>query len=68
MATFLAVIELIRKIIDLGEKLGRVVKDGAVSAWVNDLHSTIDSLEKAKTLEEKVNAARRLSDLTRRIG
>jgi len=64
----MAVIDLLNKLIDLGKQIAKVAKDGAVVAWVNDLHSSIDQLEKAKSLEEKVNAARRLSDLTRRIG
>lgn len=67
MATILAIVEFLNKIMDLGGKLAKVATDGAISAWVNDLHSSIDQLEKAKTLEEKVNAARRLSDLTRRL-
>lgn len=61
-------IELLNKVVDLGRQFAKMAKDGAVLAWVNDLHSTIDQLDKAKSLEEKVNAARRLSDLTRRIG
>jgi len=67
MATFLAVINFLNTLLDLGKKIAKIATDGAVTAWVNDLHSSIDQLEKAKSLEEKVNAARRLSDLTRRI-
>jgi hypothetical protein len=35
--------------------------------WVNDLHTTIQDLEKASTPEEKINAAKALQDKIRSL-
>lgn len=48
-------------------KLAEFVKTNNLNNWLGDLSVTIDELGKAKTIEEKRNAAKKLSDLTGRL-
>jgi len=70
MATFqgiLTIIRLIPQLIALIGKFSEYVKKSKLEAWLSDLDQTIDHLEKAKTSQEKIDAAKRLADLTRRL-
>lgn len=55
------------KILDLFARLGKQMSDQAFQSWLTDLDTTTQQLENAKTLKERVDAAKRLSELVRRM-
>ena len=67
MATFQAIVTFFTTLIKLGDKLTKIVQDEQLNSWMKDLESTIDTLEKSESLKDKVAAAKRLSDLVRRL-
>ena len=68
MAAFLAFLKAVPAVIDLINKISKLIQENNYQAWQNDLDSTIDLLEKKdSSLQDKVEAAKRLADLTRRL-
>ena len=63
----LALLRVVPAILGAIEKLAEFVKTNNLNNWLGDLSVTIDELGKAKTIEEKRNAAKKLSDLTGRL-
>ncbi len=39
-----------------------------LNGWINDLEASIDQLEKADTVEKKLEAAKSLADAIRKLG
>lgn len=68
LSAVLGFFEALPKIIGLCERLVGVMKDKQVQAWMSDLENTIDKTEKAKTIEEKRDAAKSIVNIIRRIG
>lgn len=65
MATLTAIFEFINKLLDIGKIIANLAKDNDTKNWINDLSDATDKLASAKTITEKLDAARRLSNLTR---
>ncbi len=68
LSAILGFFEALPKIISLCERLVAVMKDKQVQAWMSDLEATIEKTEKAKTIEEKRDAAKSIVNIVRRIG
>jgi hypothetical protein len=66
-AAILAFLQALPKIIALFEAAGEFVKQKQLDGFLDDCYDTMDSLNKAKTREERLAAARKLVDLTRRM-
>lgn len=49
------------------ERLGQVAKERELGNWLEDLDKATTELDHAKTMEERINAAKKLADLTRRL-
>jgi len=67
LAAITAIVELVILLIKMGQSLAKIAKDQELISWMRDLEASIDSLEKSQSLKEKVNAAKSLTDLVRRI-
>lgn len=61
------VIKFASQLMTLFDKAGTVIKEKKLEAWVTDMQSTIDTLEKAETPEQKRAVARNIVDLIRRL-
>lgn len=64
-AAIKALFVMIPKLIDLVGRLSKMAADKAFQDWVDELDVVTRKLETAKTLQERVDAARALSRLTR---
>lgn len=67
LGNVLAALGLIPKLIDLLNRLGRLIKEKELEAWLNDLEQTTTKLEKAETSEDKTAAVRDLVNLINRM-
>jgi hypothetical protein len=65
--TISVAVQTIKQAMDLAAKITNAVKQYNLDQWMNDLEQTTTKLENAKTAEEKMNAARELARLTRRL-
>lgn len=54
------------KVLDVFSRLSKMMADKSFQDWLTELDSTTQNLENAKTTQERVDAAKRLSDLIRR--
>lgn len=61
-------LQLMVKFMSLAEKLVAWAKKNELSKWMENVENKIDLLEKAKTPDEKREAARGLSDILRSLG
>lgn len=66
-ANISAVIQFLPKLIDMLDRLGKLIKEKQLEAWVNDLQQTIEKAEKAQTPDDKRAVARDLVGLVRRL-
>lgn len=66
-SAILAGLQAIPKLLDLLQKLGDAVKKADFDRDMRAIEETIDDLEKAQTLKEKLAAGRRLNDLYKRL-
>lgn len=66
-AGIIAFLTALPKIIDLMNRLGNLIIANNMNAWITDLESTVNTLEAAKTSEEKLDAAKKLADLIHNI-
>ena len=49
------------KVLTIMDRVGRLILDHDLNKWLDDLERTIDTLEQAKTPDEKLNAAKKLA-------
>jgi hypothetical protein len=56
----------IPKLLDLFSRLGKQMAEKSFQDWLAELDQTTQNLENAKTMQERVDAAKKLSDLIRR--
>lgn len=61
MQAILAFIAIIPRLLTLAERLGTLVEQHRVEEWLDELESSIASLESARTVEDKRNAARSIA-------
>ncbi len=66
-SSLIAILKAIPAIIDAINNLASFIKTNNLNNWLGDLSTTIDDLGKARTLEEKRDVAKRLSELTHRL-
>ena len=62
-----ALIKVLPQVFSLIERLGALVKEKSFNDWVGELNDTVRQLETSQSLQDRVAAARRLSDLVRRM-
>ena len=62
-----ALMVMMPKLMDLITRLGAQMKERSFQEWVTELDQTTQALEKAKSLRERIDAAKKLSDLARRL-
>lgn len=60
-------LEFVSTLIRVGEKVYKLVENEKAKQWLVDLDSTLDQINGSKSLREKIEAAKRLGDLLRRI-
>lgn len=65
MSAFLAFLTAIPRIWSAIEKLARIWEEKRLNDYLNDLDKTLEGLEKAKTTEERIAAARGIVRLIR---
>lgn len=61
-------IKFINRLADAAEKIQKVIKEQNLNQFLEDLDKTIHQVENAKSLQERVDAAKALSNLVRRLG
>lgn len=69
-ALFAALPELLKLLNTLGLLAERILawsKQHEIEKWISDLETTVDGLEKAKTSQEKLVAAKSLVDLIKGV-
>jgi truncated hemoglobin YjbI len=57
VASLLAFLQLIPRLIDLAIRIGEQIRVHRFDEWLNDIDETVKRLEAAKSPEEKRNAA-----------
>lgn len=62
-----ALISLIGRLADLFNRLLKWSHENGVEAWITNLEASIDKLERAKTAEEKLDAAQSLVSSIRNV-
>jgi hypothetical protein len=62
-----AFFQALPRILELCSKVGQYLKDREVQRWLTELERSMEAVEKAKTVEEKQNAARALVHTVRSI-
>ncbi len=71
VALITALPELFKLLNRLGDVVDRFMKwsqQNNLNGWINDLEASIDQLEKADTVEKKLEAAKSLADAIRKLG
>lgn len=66
-AAIVAGIQILFKLLELMRDLGALAQKKQFTDWLDDLTLTVKEMDEADDLRKKLNAARKLSDLTRRI-
>lgn len=66
-ASILAGLQALPKLLDILQKLGDAVKKADFDRDMRAIEETVNDLEKAKTLKEKLAAGRKLNDLYKRL-
>lgn len=66
--TISVAVQAIKQAMDLFNRIATAVKTANLEKWMNDLEQTTTKLEAATTPEEKMNAAKELARLTKRLG
>ncbi len=66
-AAIIAFLTSLPKLLDLFAELGKTMAEKEFQNWMDDLSATTEKLKNAQSLSERVDAARRLSDLTSRL-
>lgn len=67
MSAILSFLAIIPKLLSLAERLGTYVQEQNLHAWLDDLDRAVTDLEKAKTPQEKIDAARKISGSIRSL-
>lgn len=62
--SIMAVLEAIPKLIDLVDRISKQISADQYRGWISEVDKATAELEKATSLKEKVDAAKRLRDLT----
>lgn len=66
MANIVAFIQLILKLIEVGDRLGKVIKEKRLEDWINEVDNNVAKIEDKNTsLKDRVDSARNLIELTR---
>lgn len=60
-------LKLLNRLGDVVERFSAWAKENNLNAWIDDLEATIDQLEKAKTPDEKLDAAHSLVGAIRKL-
>lgn len=68
IATISGVIKLLNTLVDVFKKLAKISAEKELNEWLENLDSTLKKVESAQSLQERVNAAKALADLVRRMG
>lgn len=63
VADIIAFLKILPQILDIMGRIGNLIKAHNLQQWIDELETQIDSLEKAKTPDEKLAVARSLADL-----
>lgn len=66
-ASILAGLQALPKLLDILQKLGDAVKKADFDRDMRAIEETVNDLEKAQTLKEKLAAGRKLNDLYKRL-
>ena len=65
MTTITAIFEFLNQLLGIGRVIAKMAQDAETRNWLNSLSEATDKLASAKTIQEKLDAARKLSDITR---
>jgi hypothetical protein len=61
-------VKFLNRLVDVFDQLKKAAAEKELNDWLTELDGTLAIVEKAKSLEERVNAAKKLADLVRRLG
>lgn len=61
-------IKFINRVADGFEQIKKIAKEKELQDFLQDLDSTLGQVDKAQSLRERIDAAKKLSDLVRRLG
>lgn len=61
------IIKVLPDVVGLIKRLAFITQERAFTDWVKELDDTVKSLETAQSLQDRIAAARKLTDLTRRL-
>lgn len=67
LSAIITLIQTLPKIIEVIERLGAQMKQQAFQQWLSELDDVTRKLETAQSLQDRVDAARRLNDLVKRM-